>query len=237
MHWDINLADGEALRAAIEWMERADAAPAVHTALRFNYGAWATEVYENPIRAAERVREVSTFSGSEPFCGTSRKRLPLSRAYDGGNDTANLVDTWLRLGGYLTPDESAMLTALIPKTLIFRHVANDNAFLYAMAGRESYMARTMGEGWASSVIGRRAEDCWSDDAYEYEVCADYGSVMARDEGRYDHFHAVMDLPGRDPVWLNYERLSLPWITTTGERLLMVFTAPSQNLDIPFMSTS
>ncbi|MEQ8667139.1 MAG: hypothetical protein RIC16_15585 [Rhodospirillales bacterium] len=236
IHWDVNLVAPEALMAAVDWMERADAAPALHTALRFNFGAWATELYEHPLRAAQRIREIATFAGSEPFGGMTRKRLSLARAYDGGRDTVNLVDTWLRLGGYMMPNESEMLTALIPKTLIFRHVANDNAFIYALAGRESHMARTMGDGWSSSVLGRRAEDCWSDDRYEQEVCADYGPVMDRDEGRYDHFHAVMDLPGREPIWVSYERLSLPWITISGERILMVFTAPSQNLDIPFLST-
>lgn len=237
VHWDVIRVAPEALLTAVAWMERADAAPAVHTALRFHYGAWATEVYESPFRAAQRIREIASFAGSEPYRGTTRKRLPLARAFDGGTATASLVDTWLRLGGHLQPDESEALTRLIPKTLIFRHVANDNSFIYCLAGRDSLSSRVMGEGWAQRVIGRRAEDCWSDDSYENEVCADYGPVMQREEGQYHHFHALLAIPGREPVWCSYERLVLPWETPSGERVLMVHSAPSQALDIPFLSAA
>ena len=237
IQWHVNNASREAVLATAEWLLYDRTVKGSAIALGFHFGAPNNEVYDTPIKAAQRLLEIAEFSDMTPFVGTIRKRLMLDRAFSAQPETAALVDCWLRLGGELRPDESDTLAELLPKVLLFRHVANDNSFIYSLAGPDSYMARFMGPGWSESVVGRRAEDCWSDASYEDIVCADYLTVIDRNEGRFHHIRAIIDTPYREACWINYERLALPWSTKNGEPVLMIFTHPSQNLDIPFLSAS
>lgn len=235
IQWNVNDVAPEAIGAVIDWLSDAKSSTLPMISLGFEFGARNNEVFDSAYQAAARMHEINAYRDTTPFVGTMRKRLRLERAFTGKPDTTDMVECWLRLGGELRPDESPTLKRLMPKTMIFHHVANDGAFIYEYVGQRAFTNRVMGDDWSTRVIGRRAEDCFSDAAYENEVCADYAPVMETDEGRFHHLRAVINVPGQGAGWYNYERLTLPWTTPNGERVLMVFSAPSQNLDIPFLS--
>jgi len=236
IHWDVEITSRSTLDSIVEWLERLECRDDLVVAIRFRHGAWNTEVYNSRADAGSRIREVSGFAGTQGFNGIMRRRLGLGRAYEGETESALAVETWLRLGGRIERGDVRSLMTVLPRTLVFRHVANDNTWVYSYAGRKSFAVELFGPTWSKAVIGRRAQDCWSDDSYEDAVCADFGPVMEKDEARYDHFRAFYTMPGSDPVWLNYERLLLRWETPNGERMLMVHSVRSQDLAIPFLKT-
>ncbi len=236
IHWNVDLAPGNALISVVEWLRRLPPARQTAAALRFRYGAWNSEVFDTPEDAARRILTVLRYAGTQAFTGITRKQLGLSRAYDGRPLIAQTVETWLRMGGQLDTRQFHRLNGVIQHSLLFRQVANGDHLVYAYAGRKSAAAEIFGPTWSDAVIGRAAQDCWSDDDYEDAVCADFTPVMERDEARYDHFRAFFAPPGSEPIWLNYERLLLPWEADSGERLLMVLSARSQDLVIPFLES-
>jgi len=235
IQWHVNYAATPAVHAVADRLLYDESLQQNLVALGYHYGAPNNEIYDTPKQAARRLLEIAGFAETTPFVGTIRKRLKLAHAFDGERDTVDMVDTWMRLGGELRPSESETLRRLIPKVMIFRHVANDDSFIFAHVGDEALSSKVMGDGWSHRVIGRPADDCYSDPEYESNVCADYSPVMSRDEGHFHHLRAVIDVPGRGPGWYNYERLTLPWVTPSGERVLMVLATASQRLDIPFLS--
>lgn len=235
VHWDVLCVAPEALATLFDWLDRRRHNGRMLTALHYRYGGWNNELFESVDQAMRRIAETGRYADTVPFTGTMRRRLPLDRAFNGRPQTADMMDAWLRLGGRLTAHDLAAMAGLMRRSLIFRFIANDESFIYAHAGNDSMASRVMGSGWSDKVIGRRAEDCFSDEEYENDVCADYAPVLKCGEARFHHFRAFIRLPGKAPGWYNYERLALPWVAPSGERILAIFCTQSQDLDIPFLS--
>lgn len=235
IQWNVTDAAELAVQSVADWLRHEDQPQAKMVCLGYHFGAPGNEVFNTAAEAGTRMLEIARYADTTPFIGTMRKRLMLDRAFDARPETTEMLDTWMRLGGELAFDESPTLRSLMSKVLMFRQVANDDMLTFAHIGKDSMSTRVMGREWSRRVMGRPADDCYSDRAYETNVCADYKPVMERDEGQFHHLRAVINVPGRGLGWYNYERLTLPWVTPKGERVLMVFSTSSQWLDIPFLS--
>jgi len=239
VHWDIRHVTPGALDAVLNHLIRLDIVrnekPMI--ALKFFFGAWNSELYDSPDKAVDRILELSEYADVTPSNAITIANVDLDRIGYSHPLVREFYDRWRAMDGILESGPSGDLGGLKDRSLILGLDSLDERLIYRSAGKNSMAGHLLGSDWPFEVLGMEVDRCNSDDEYESEVCSDYPDVLVSGEPRLDHIRAFFQLDGDDPMWLNYQRLLLPWKTRSGEPLVMCFSQPSQTLEVPFLEAA
>ncbi len=235
IQWDLRHADDHALFALIDFLAspRTPRHPQGHIALKFYFGAWNSELYNSPDAAIDRILELAHYKTNTPNDGITIAGVHINDIGYSHSRIQACFQAWEKTDGSFDPKHQPDLAHILDRALIFRPDAHGERFIFKYAGQHSVATSVLGETWPDEAIGMPSHQCGSDEDYEKEVCSDYGPVMASDAPRLDHIRAPFQLDNDDPIWLNYERLLIPWRDQDGGPLLMCYSELSQDLCISF----
>ena len=239
-HWDVRHVTPGALGAMLDHLLSLESPgnSGMMVALKFFFGAWNSELYQSPGSALERIVELSEYTNSVPSDAITIAGVDLKEIDQSHSLVRAGFARWRAMNGVLGDETSSYgLGDLKDHGLLLGHDSLCERLIYKSVGGHSLASHLLGENWRYTVLGRPLEHCYSDDDYETEVCADYPGVMTSSEPRLDHIRAYFHLKGDDPIWLNYERLLLPWKTRTGKPMVMCVSQQSQNLTVPFLEAA
>lgn len=239
IHWDVRHVMQGALSALLDHLVSLESPGNndVMVALRFFFGAWNTELYTSPGNAAERIIELSEYANATPSDAITIANVDMAAIGSSHSSVRSCFDLWHGMGGILEDNPTLGLGELSNRTLVMGTDSLDERLVYKQVGPQSVACMVLGEDWRYIALGNTVEQCDSDDDYELEVVSDYPEVMELGEPRLDHIRAFFQLPGDDPIWLNYERLLLPWRAKNGKPLVMCFSNLNQNLSVPFLEAA
>ncbi len=234
VEFDLRQVDDTALDATVEFVASAGHPGPVE--LRFLHRAWNIEGHFDAPVAARRIQEVRSFRDVVIANTVTTLRRPLSaRAMISPRlrDAMRLVEA---RGSSLTLLECA---ELIPQLNIFRR---DNRLGLAhwvslFAGNQSGSAWVFGQNWAREACGRPYRIDEPGRQYSYSVMQAYARVLETGEPQLDHIRAIIRRPGKDPLWVPYERLLFRAATDDGEPVLCCLSGITQDIAIPFMRAS
>jgi len=237
--WDVQRITRGALSALLDFLISLESPgnDRVPVALKFYFGAWNSEVFSGPGAALERILELDEYAHTVPGESITIASVDLKDINRSHDSIRRCYDTWKEMSGLLEDGDSCGLGDLFDRSLILGLDSLQQQLVYKVAGSQSLASQILGSTWRYDVLGMSLGNSFSDDDYEAEVCSDYPVVMSSAEPRLDHICAYFHLKGEDPIWLNYERLLLPWKTRKGEPMIMCFSQQSQNLRIPFLSAT
>jgi len=238
-HWDVRHVTPGALNALLDHLISLESPRNDQTmvALKFYFGAWNSEVYTTPGHAVERMVELSEYANAIPGETITIANVDLDLIGQSHSIIHSTLDKWKTMNGVLGDDPQNGLGELNDLCLLLEHDSLGERLVYKSAGIHSMASSLLGQNWRYMALGMPSDRCYSDDDYESEVCSDYPVVMASGEPRLDHIRAYFRLDDDDPMWLNYERLLLPWKTKSGEALIMCCSQRNQNLSIPFLEAA
>jgi len=239
IQWDVRNVTPGALSAILDHLlslESPGNSP-VMIALKFYFGAWNSELYESPGNAMERLIELSEYAHAMPGESITIAGVDLSTIGRSHSLLRACFDRWQKMDGVLEGDSSFGLGKMKNHILIMGTDSLGERLIYKSVGPQSVASYVLGENWRYFALGLPADRCNSDNDYEIEVLADYPDVMGSGEPRLDHIRAYFRLHDEDPVWLNYERLLLPWKTRSGEPMVMCLSQFAQNLAVPFLEAA
>lgn len=239
IQWDVRHVTSGALSAVLDYLVSLES-PGNDTtmvALKFFFGAWNSELYQSPGNAVERIIELSEYAHATPIDAITIAAVDISAIMRSHPLVRACFDRWRHMGGALGEGASFGLGKVHGHSLIMGTDSLDERLVYKTVGSQSVASYVLGENWRYIALGMPVDRCNSDNDYELEVVSDYPEVMASGEPHLDHIRAFFHLQGEDPVWLNYERLLLPWKTHAGEPMVMCFSQFRQNLTVPFLEAA
>jgi hypothetical protein len=234
VEFDLQRVDDNALDATMDFL--AGAANPGPVELRFYHQAWNIERHPGGAVAARRIAEVRGFrsvvfaktvtSLNQPLSGPIAASLLLRDALRAADDRAYK----------LTLRECA---ELVPHLVIYRPDDGHGGgpWISLHAGRQSACAQVYGQDWARNAPGRPYQFDEPGRHYSFEITKAYAGVLDTGEPRLDHIRAIMRRPGKDPLWIPYQRLLFRAAAEDGEPLLCCLSDITQNIAIPFMRAS
>lgn len=234
VEFDLQRVDDTALDATAEFVASAGHPGPVE--LRFFHRAWNIEGHVDAPVAARRIQEVRNFRDVVLANTVTTLRRPLSAR---GMISPRLRDA-LRLaeagGAKLALAECA---ELIPHLMIYRR---DERLILGHwgsvhAGRQSACAQFFGQDWVREARGRPFQIDEPGRRYSFNIMKAYAGVLDTGEPRLDHIRAIIRRPGKDSLWVPYERLLFRAATEDGEPVLCCLSAVTQDIAIPFMRAS
>lgn len=239
IHWDVRRVAPGSLSATLDHLLSLESSGNNGTmvALKFFFGAWNSELYQSPGSALERIVELSEHASSVPSDAITIASVDLREIDRSHSLICSCFTRWRAMEGVLGGDSSFDLGDVKERSLLLGHDSLRERLVYKSVGPQSLASHLLGDDWHYAVLGQPIENCYSDDDYEMEVCSDYPDVMESSEPRLDHIRAYYHLNGDDPIWLNYERLLLPWKTRAGEPMVMCFSQQSQDLTVTFLEAA
>jgi len=239
IQWDIREASEEALRSVFHFLLTYET-PGARTsavALRYFFGAWNSEGYANAGDALDRMADISVCERFEPIESITIANVSLDHGLESTPMIQEAYQIWRACGGNQSGAAAHDLERIQRRAFSMRPDAKFDNFIITQVGRDSLATALLGGDWPRLAIGMSPQKCHSDDAFEDEMCRDYPVVMKSGVPKLDHVRAFVQLENQDPIWLNYERLLLPWKSRNGSPTLMCCAEPSQNLQIDFLDTA
>ena len=233
VEFDLNRVDDTALQATVDFCATAACPNGVE--LRFFHQAWNIERHSSAA-AARRITEVRSFRGVALANAATTLEQPLSARVAVGSPLRPALRLADGRASKLTLRECA---ESIPRLMIYR--PNDRLggghWDTVHAGRQSACAQVYGQDWVRGARGRpyRVEEPGRH--YSFSVMKAYAGVFDTGEPRLDHIRAIMRRPGKDPLWVPYQRLLFRAAAENGEPLLCCLSDITQDIAIPFMRAS
>lgn len=238
VHWDVRRVNRTGLCAVLDHLlsleTPGNTKPIV--ALKFFFGAWNSEVYNTPGQAVERMVELSEYASAIPSEAITIANVDLRDIPNCHPKIRDCLAYWHRMDGRLGADDDFGLGDIIDHSLLFGPDTHDNQLVYWSAGAQSLASQVLGDEWRFTTRGAPV-DMGSDKDYEDAMTTDYPEVMSSGEPRIDHVRAYFQLVGDDPIWLNYQRLLLPWKTAEDVPVVLCFAQQSQNLNVSFLEAA
>lgn len=238
IHWDVRRVTRAGLCAVLDHLISLEtpgvAKPTV--ALKFFFGAWNAEVYDTPSHAVERMVELSEYADAVPSEAITMANLNIGDIDTCHPRVSACFSRWRDMNGRLGVDEDFGLGDIIDHSLLFGPDPHDNQLVYWSAGAESLASQVLGEEWRFTAKGAPV-DMGSDPDYEDAVTTDYVDVINSGTPQIDHVRAYFRLIGDDPIWLNYQRLLLPWRTADDVPVVLCFAQRSQTLNVSFLDAA
>ncbi len=234
VEFDLHRVDDTALDATVEFVASAGHPGPVE--LRFFHQAWNIERHSSAAAVARRITEVRSFRDVVLANTATTVEQPLSSRVAVGSP--------LRLALRLADDRTSKLTLrecteLMPRLMIYRPNGRFGGGHWdsVHAGRQSACARVYGQDWIRKARGRPYQIEEPGRRYSFSVMKGYAGVFDTGEPRLDHIRAIMRRPGKDPLWVPYQRLLFRAAADNGEPLLCCLSDITQDIAIPFMRAS
>ena len=234
VEFDLHRADDTALDATVDFF--ATAADSGGAELRFFHQAWNIERHPSAAALARRIDEVRSFRDVVLANTVTTLRRPLSaRAMISRRvcDALRLVEA--RGSGLALLD----CADVSPHLMIYRRDdrLGSGHWVSLYAGGQSGCAWVYGEDWIREARGRPYRIDEPGRRYSVSVMKAYAGVLDTGEPRLDHIRAIMRRPGKDPLWVPYQRLLFRAAADNGEPLLCCLSDITQDIAIPFMRAS
>ncbi len=234
VEFDLQRVDDSALEGTVDFFATSAGSNGVE--LRFFHQAWNIERHPSAAAVARRIIEVRSFRDVVMANTATTLEQPLSARV--------AVHSPLRSALRLADHRASKLTLrecaeLIPRLMIYR--PNDRLggghWDTVHAGPQSACAQVYGQDWIHEASGRpyRVEEPGR--RYSFSVMKAYAGVVDTGEPRLDHIRAIMRRPGKDPLWVPYQRLLFRAAAKNGEPLLCCLSDITQDIAIPFMRAS
>ncbi len=236
IQWDVRHASPEAVRSMFNYLLTFEApgSRGFHVGLKYFFGAWNSEMFPTPGEALDRIAELSACEGLEADESITIANVSLDNIGDNDIEIHYAYMVWQESKGCIGNVGSDDLDRLKRRSFSMRPDVHGEKFVIVDAGEDSLSAALLGADWPEVALGMTPQNCFSDEDYECEMCQDYPTVIKSGVPRLDHVRAFIHLTGDDPIWLNYERLLLPWTTAAGGPLLMCCSEASQHLEVEFL---
>ncbi len=231
VEFDLHRADDTALDATVDFF--AAAAYPGGAELRFFHQAWNIERHPSAAALARRINEVRVFRDVVIANTVTTLRRPLS--------TRVMVSSLPRNALRLAETRASKLTLLdcaelIPHLIIYHRddPLGLGHWVSLYAGNQSGGAWVYGQDWVREARGRPYQIDEPGRRFSFNVMKAYAGVLDTGEPRLDHIRAIVRRPGKDPLWVPYERLLFRAVTEDGEPALCCLSAITQDIAIPFM---
>ena len=210
--------------------------------IRFDYDlfGWMTETYQDSGKACAAlhviVRSVIEFYHHPPYTSVEKSPALLrEEGADGADMLASVLDFWQERSGEISDDLTRRMReiGILPRLMLIGvdSSGTDGRFQYIGAGFTVY-----GDRWPREAIGQNIQE-QPDRAYAARVA---GSCMtaARSSGpKYSHVDACIEVPGQDHRRSRYKCLKTPWTNRRGDRVLMITSVLTPDVDIPLIPSA
>ncbi len=234
VEFDLHRARDTALNATVDFLVGAAGLGLVE--LRFYHQAWNIEYHPDGATAARRIEQVMGFRGVV-FANTvtSLERSLSAQAAV----TSPLRDAFRLVENRASKLTIAECAELIPYLMIYRRDERPAAgnWVSLFGGNRSGSAWVFGQDWVREARGRPYRIDEPGRRYSYSVMQAYARVLETGEPRLDHIRAIIRRPGKDPLWVPYERLLYRAAAEDGQPVLCCLSSITQDIAIPFMRLS
>jgi hypothetical protein len=236
IQWDLNHASPLAVRSMFDFLlvYETPGSDQVPVALQYFFGAWNSEYYPSTGEALNRIVDLAACEGYEADECITIANVALENIDDSHKRIIAAYDLWCHANGTMHDEITDEIDAIMQYAILYRPDAYGERFIIKEAGAGCYAAAVLGTDWHTKARGMPTEACYSDETFEAALCQDYPYVMKSGALRLDHIRAFFHLDGDDPIWVNYERLLLPWKSAAGSPLLMCCAEQSQELSVDFL---
>ncbi len=207
--------------------------------IRFEYDlfGWMTETYEDSGRACAAlhvvVQSVIKFFHHPPYTAVEKNPASLREEDAGGSKMlASVLDLWREHGGQIPEDLTAKLRdiGILPRLVLV------DADTSASAGRFQYIgsAFTMyGERWPHEAVGRNFLE-QPDKMYAARAAESCRKAIGSSAPWYAHIDACITMPEQEARRSRYKCLKTPWTNSRGDRVLMITSVLTSDVDIPLV---
>ena len=210
--------------------------------IRFDYDlfGWMTETYQDNGKACAAlhviVRSVIEFYYHPPY--TSVEKNPALLHEEGAGDSnmlASVLGLWQERSGVIADDLTRQMReiGILPRLMLIGvdSSGSDGRFQYIGSGFTVY-----GDRWPQEAIGQNIQE-QPDKAYAARVAESCMMAALSAEPRYTHVDASIAVPGQDHRRSRYKCLKTPWTNARGDRVLMITSVLTPDVDIPLIPSA
>ena len=209
----------------------------IWTDIRFEHDlfGWITQAYTDSHAASAAlhviVRSVIEFYHHPPYTSIEKNPASLQEEESTGSKTlASVLEFWRERGGLIPDDLTPILRdiGILPRLMLIGvdPSGTDGRFQYIGAGFTVY-----GDRWPREAIGRNIRE-QPDRAYAARVAESCMMAALGSEPGYTHVDACIALPEQEPRRSRYKCLKTPWQHPCGDRILMITSVLTSDVDIP-----
>lgn len=219
-------AHSEAIRGAQRVLATLGSVP---IKLRYEIGTWIEESYEHPAQAAAGMLGALETAAAIPnrmaFVSKSRKLNVLSEQRLNRIETVEerlglVFKKWRLSQGRFDPEMASFLVrfGLFDRTAVVVESKDDAGLVFEHSGTGFNLYDTFDKSWNFRAQGARLVD-QPDPDYGRWIDRTYRGVLDENQPRFEHVDAVIQARGGEPYRSRYDRLLLPWRTTSGTRVV------------------
>lgn len=209
------------------------------TDIRFEHDlfGWMTQAYTNNHAASAAlhniVRSVIDFYHHPPYTAVEKNPASLHEEETAASKVlASVLEFWRERGGQIPEDLTPRLRdiGILPRLMLIGvdSSGTDGRFQYIGTGFTIY-----GDRWPREAIGRNIQE-QPDRAYAARVAESCMMAALRSEPGYTHVDARIGLPEQEPRRSRYKCLKTPWQHSRGDRVLMITSVLTSDVDIPLV---
>jgi hypothetical protein len=210
--------------------------------IRFEYDlfGWMTETYEDSGTACAAlhviVQSVINFFHHPPYTTVEKNPACLRQEDAGGSKMlASVLDLWQERAGKMVDDLTHKMReiGILPRLMLIGvdSSGSDGRFQYIGSGFTIY-----GDRWPREAIGRNIRE-QPDRAYAARVAESCMRAALSTEPSYAHVDACIGMPGQDHRRSRYKCLKTPWTNSRGDRVLMITSVLTPDVDIPLIPSA
>lgn len=206
----------------------------------FDLFGWMTETYQDSGTACAAlhvvVQSVIKFFHHPPYTSVEKNPASLREEDAGGSQMlASVLDLWRERSGEITDDVTHRMReiGILPRLMLIDMDSSgtDGRFQYIGSGFTIY-----GDRWPREAIGRNIQE-QPDRAYAARVAESCMMAALSSEPRYTHVDACIGMPGQDHRRSRYKCLKTPWTNSHGDRVLMITSVLTPDVDIPLIPSA
>ncbi len=211
----------------------------VWTEIRFEHNlfGWMTDTYTGNHAASAAlhgiVQSVIDFYHHPPY--TSLEKSPASLHDENSAESktlATVLDFWRERGGDIPDDLTPRLRdiGILPRLMLIGMDSSgmDGRFQFIGSGFTVY-----GKRWPREAIGQNIQE-QPDRIYAANVAESCTMAALSSEPNYTHVDACIGMPGQDHRRSRYKCLKTPWTDSRGDRVLMITSVLTPDIDIPLI---
>jgi len=202
--------------------------------LGFYFDAWNFERYSSSSNALARLDEVRGFRDITLAEKITAKQLPPDRIANCGSLLRWIAE---RISGSHKDIDLKSIAHVLDYLVIYHWDEVSSQWVTLHAGKNSGCAWVYGQAWVQDAAGRPYRMDEPGRTYSKRVMHPYAKVLETGEPWLGHIRAVMERPGKTPLWVPYERFLFRVFDTSGRPLLACLSNITQDIDIPFLKAS
>ena len=182
------------------------------------------------------VQSVINFFHHSPYTSVGKNPASLREENAGESKMlASVLGLWQECSGEITDDVTHRLReiGILPRLMLIGmdSSGSNGQFQYMGSGFTIY-----GERWPREAIGRNIRE-QPDQAYTARVAQSCMTAALSSDPRYSHVDACIGTPGQDHRRSRYKCLKTPWTNPRGDRVLMITSVLTPDVDIPLIPSA